>query len=628
MSDMTQLTTHELWVDGHKIQITAAKINPTTLRISWVLPSTYKAYDGAIVLLSEEKFSSVNFPVDGTRYTASSNWTAPADTIDHANVVASFYGFFGDDITQSYVDVSNIDPNKLYYASIHAASNVLQYFTIGVQSYPLESSRIEKNSPTYAGSIPTSVVPPANPTNGQVYFDPVSNLVVVWNDGAQAWLQANTKTVPTGNRPPVGKNQVFLNSINTELKAFVGGSWQVCDAGNTRIKVGAAWVPLGTVTQSAVFPEAPAAPAPVAGDVIFLTLKAAMSAPPTGEVRVYTMGQWFLLTSDLIQFETSPSVWENLSLADPLYGSFDPFTPEIGDFFYDTSTKDLLVWTGFEWLKADTDSEGSPTTDKVGVGTDGSYDDRLRLISILKGQLGWPQVCVELSEEQFNIAIDNALDEFRRRADNAYTHNHVAFTLKKNQSKYYLNDPRNDSHRIVNVLKIHRINMLGVSALSSEANIYAQTFFNQFFQGSMVDLTSLHLTHQLSETFEKIFAGNLVFSWDEASRQLTILRRIMQDEERVIIECVMERTEQELLLDRWAKQWLQGWAHAELKEMLGMIRSKYSSGLPGPNGGISLNGDLLLSEARADFEELLRQINDYEVGNGGTNFGNTAFFIG
>jgi hypothetical protein len=105
-----------------------------------------------------------------------------------------------------------------------------------------------------------------------------------------------------------------------------------------------------------------------------------------------------------------------------------------------------------------------------------------------------------------------------------------------------------------------------------------------------------------------------------------ILRKITTEEERVILEVVMERTEQELLLDRWSKQWLQGWAQAELWEMLGEIRSKYGN-LPGPNGGLTLNGDSLLSRAELQFTELLRQITDYEVGNGGVNFGNTAFFI-
>ena len=142
----------------------------------------------------------------------------------------------------------------------------------------------------------------------------------------------------------------------------------------------------------------------------------------------------------------------------------------------------------------------------------------------------------------------------------------------------------------------------------------------------MVDLLSIHLISALSEDFERIFAGNLVFNFNENTRQLEIFRKLYRDE-KVVMECVMERTEQELLTDRWAKQWLQSWAHAELKEILGQIRSKYPS-LPGANGGLSLNGDTLLNEARQDFEECLRQIRDFEVGNGGVEWGNTAFLIG
>ena len=247
---------------------------------------------------------------------------------------------------------------------------------------------------------------------------------------------------------------------------------------------------------------------------------------------------------------------------------------------------------------------------------------------MLKHQIGYPQVCVELSEESFNIAINNALDEFRRRADNAYSHRHVSYTLKQNQVTYYLNDPRDKTDKIVNVLKIHRINSLGISSLSAESGLYAQAFFNQLYQGSNVDVLSIHLMNQLSETYEKIFAGNLVFTWDESTRELLILRRILQQQERVVLEVVMERTEQELLTDRWCKQWLQGWAQSELWEMLGEIRSKYTSALPGANGGITLNGDSLLTRSAEQQAELLRQITDYEVGNGGVNFGNTTLLIG
>lgn len=621
MNDSLQLTTHELWVDGRQISISASKTSATTLRLSWNLPPNPSAYAGAVVLLSEEKFSSINFPTDGVRYTASSNWQIPADNIDHAKVVAAFYGFFGDNVNQTFVDVTNVDPDKIYYASIHAASNVLQYYTIGTQSYPLESARFEKQSETYAGSIPKSAVPPSNPRNGQVFYEPSSNTVLIWNESLASWVKSNQATIPTGEIVPINKNQIFFNTVDAQLKYFNGSNWEVCTASNTRVKMATTWVAFNSAEYSATLPDNPSI-----GDFVCLTLRPAVSAPAGQELKFFTLGSWFNPSPDLVQV-LNGSDWVSIKIGSSHIGSADPLVPRVGDFFYQSNTRDLMIWTGEDWSKADTDNEGTPSTDKIGIGTDGSYDERLRLIKVLKHQMGWPQLCTELSEEQFNVAIDNALDEFRRRADNAYAHKYISFTLKRGQSSYYLNDPRDHTDKIVTVMKIHRVNHLGISSLSAETGLYAQAFFNQLYQGSNVDVLAIHLMNQMSENYERIFAGNLSFTWDEPSRQLTILRRINVDEERVLLEVSTERSEQELLYDRWCKQWLQGWAQSEVMEMLGEIRSKYGT-LPGPNGGITLNGDSLLSRSEALQTELLRQLSDYEVGNGGVNFGNTAFMIG
>ena len=329
-----------------------------------------------------------------------------------------------------------------------------------------------------------------------------------------------------------------------------------------------------------------------------------------GKVYMWNGSTWIIAVSDTV----------------PTGGTFPSENLQSGQFFYNTQTKVLYVWTGQGWNKANGQEEGVQMVDKIGVGTDGSYDERANLIRVLKVQLGWPSVCVELTEEAFNVAIGNALDEFRRRADNAYNRSYVLFTIKQDQSTYYLNDPRNGTDKIVNIIKIHRVNTLGANSLGGDNGVYSQMFFNQYFSGNMVDILSLHLIASLSEDFERIFAGNLMFNWSETSRQLELYRKLYRDE-KIVMECVMERTEQDLLTDRWAKQWLQSWAHAELKEILGMIRSKYPS-LPGANGGLSLNGDMLIQEARQDFEECLRQIKDFEVGNGGAEWDNTALLIG
>jgi hypothetical protein len=642
-SDFLQVTTHGLWIDGRGIQITAQQVansNPPALQLTWNLPTTTHAYDGAVVLLSEQRLEGGDFPVDGTRYIGSTAWGSPANMPGRqgmqgrAQVVAAFYGYFGDNTQQTSVTVTGIDPNKVYFASIHAASNVLQYFTTGSQSYPLEASRIQKRDGAFTGSIPASVTPPENPYNGQVYYDPRSNVVLVWNDGQSAWIEAGESSVQTGEQPEIDLYKLFYNSTTNTLKFFDGTQWQAAGPYNLRVKMGATWIPFAGSSNMPTYPTNP-----VPGQFVYSVLPAQLSAPQTAQLKFFSLGSWWYPEPNLVQVNVGDGVWHPIVSSDvipsssTLTGSLnsnlaDPQIPNVGDFFYNSSTRHLMVWTGSTWTRADTAEPGTPMTSKLGVGTDGSYDERLQLTKTLKNLLGSPAVCVEVGEDSFNTAIDNALKMFRQRADNAYTLAYVSYTITGGVSDYYLNDPRDKTNTIVNVLKIHRINQLGISSLSSETGLYAQAFFNQLYQGSNVDVLSIHLMNQLSKLYEKIFAGNLMFTWDEPKRLLKILRRTLQPQERVLLEVVMEKTEQELLFDRWAGIWIQQWAYAELMEMLGNVRSKYQSGLPSSQGGLSLNGADLLARASTLKQELQRQINDYEVGNGGVEHLNTSVFIG
>lgn len=622
---MSQVTTHDLWVDGRSMQLTAVKPDATSLQLTWTIPSNPRAYDGAVILVSETPFSANEYPVDGTRYTASSNWTSPGDSIGNARVVAAIYGFFGDDTTQTTVTVTNLEADRVYYASIHAASNVLQYFTIGVQSYPLEANDPTKKNSAFAGAIPQAA--PQNPTDGMVYYDAASNSVLMWSDDQDTWIKANQLPVSVGTSPKIDVGSLFHIAGSDTLHFFDGTQWVVADETNVRVKMGAAWAPFNGIAGVGDYPASP-----TSGDFVFITVPAQLSAPPTKYIKLYSLGQWFNPTPGMVQVLIGAD-WTPIKAPsyDSAFGPRLPDIPSIGDFFYNTATKDLMVWASDGWVKADTADEGTPLPDRTFVGTDGTNTARLGLIKRVKTQMGWPSVCVELKDENFDLAVENALAELRRRADNAYEHRYISFTLiggpNGGQNTYYLNDPRDKTDRIVNVLKIHRINQLGISSLSAESGLYAQAFYNQLYQGSNVDVLSIHLMNQLSELYTRIFAGDIMFTWNEARRELVIHRRLLQAQERVVLEVMMERPEQELIEDRWTKMWIQNWAFADATEQLGLIRSKYGT-LPSANGSLTLNGDALLAMAAERKTELLRQINDFEVGNGGVDFGNTAVLIG
>jgi hypothetical protein len=70
-----------------------------------------------------------------------------------------------------------------------------------------------------------------------------------------------------------------------------------------------------------------------------------------------------------------------------------------------------------------------------------------------------------------------------------------------------------------------------------------------------------------------------------------------------------------LLKDIYAGEWLSAFSLAQSKLMLGEARSKYTSGLPGAGGSITLNGDALKAEAQMEIDKLLEAVQQMEEGS-------------
>ena len=346
------------------------------------------------------------------------------------------------------------------------------------------------------------------------------------------------------------------------------------------------------------------------------------------------VGRVYYDVAQKIVFVWTGAIWQPTSATTCITDNFDPVPgqqglpagyPKFGDFFYNTKEKMLKCWDGAQWNSAESE-RGVPIYQKQGVGTDLTNSARANLIDILKKQLGHPVVCVELIEDHFNIAIDNALQEIRRRTDSAYTKEYFFMQAMRFQDVYYLNDPSVGTDRVVDVVKIHRLNMLGLVNFAPD-NIYAQQFLNQFYApGVGYDLVSIHLIHSMSEIYSQLFAGEVAFNWRESTRELKTYKKF-GGPEKVLLECSCEKPEQELLVDRWTKHWIQQWAEAELMFMLGQIRGKFAT-LPGPGGGLQLNADTLINEATRLQDDCLRQIQDFEVGQNGPDNFYLPFMVG
>jgi hypothetical protein len=632
-TDISSKTTHDLWINARQFSIEISRPTPTSIKLVVKRPLAQDVADGAIVLLSDKPISTVNYPQDGERYFADKNpdWTNPTNKIDEAQVVGAYYNILNEPFPEPEVlestatvtgfpanfkifsiVVENTNPNVIYYASVHACSNVIQYYPIGVQSYPLEGASAEKYSSSYTGNIPSFQTAPLSPTPGMVYHDQQLNIVQYYDGITGAWIPTRADSIVSGSYNPGLLGQVYLYGGH-QLKVFNGRIWIDVNKDNLSLRAGATWAAFNKITANIRTPEYPEI-----GDVYYdYTLQ---------RIHYFDGAMWVVPNSTNSLFNNgsnlTPAFVTPLTLEPELLNA-----PYIGQLFYNTTTKELNAWNGVSWNKVNTDQEGSPTTSKVAIGDDGSYDERIKLIKVLNSQMGWPQMCVELQEEQFNIAIDNALEFYRQLSAGAYKRGYIIFKLIPNQQLYYLNSAIDKTDKIVDIFKISRIGPIAAFT-GGPSDVWSQAFAQQFYNLSAGggDILSTHLVASYGEELQRILAGDLTFQWDEASREILFTRAI-RGYETILIECNLEKTEQELLRDRWCKQYLQGWAMAELKMMLGLIRSKFSSGTPGPNGTINLNGELLISEARQDMVELKEELLNYEYGGPGSA-GNCAFLIG
>jgi len=75
-----------------------------------------------------------------------------------------------------------------------------------------------------------------------------------------------------------------------------------------------------------------------------------------------------------------------------------------------------------------------------------------------------------------------------------------------------------------------------------------------------------------------------------------------------------KKPDQMLLNDIYAFPWLQEYAYSFAKRILGEARSKFNQ-IAGPQGGASLNGDALKTEAAAEMEDLEKQLINNIEGN-------------
>lgn len=442
-------------------------------------------------------------------------------------------------------------------------------------------------------------------SNGYIWFNSVTNELSVWNNNCFNLVEyVNYPSDPITSLP---NNTVWLNPTTNTFSSYTSPTtWttiEPIESGEdpTLFPINTYW--FNDVTNS------------LQGwnglSWVYMLFTNTNPTPATGTL-------WFNTTNSVLQ------VWNGViwAVSTPIAtveldanGNLLFTDTSVGSLSY-ISIKDVTLFksiqTPYRYNVPQPGTDGvsdQPSYQELGIGTDGSMDERLDMMNEIRYELGYPVMDVELTPEQLDYAITKSLGEFRTKSSLAYKRGFFFLRVNPETQRYTLTNKVGGFNKIVDIMGIQRLTSSFLSSAHG-AGVYGQIVMQHLYNMGTFDLLSYHIMAEYTKTMEVLFAARLTFTWHEQSRELWIHHRFPQTEPMVSVEATVERSEQDLLTDRYTRPWLRRYATATSRLMLAEIRGKFGS-LPGASGSITLNSNDLRMAAKEEIELCLREIDDY-----------------
>ena len=231
--------------------------------------------------------------------------------------------------------------------------------------------------------------------------------------------------------------------------------------------------------------------------------------------------------------------------------------------------------------------------------------------------LGGGMVDVELDQAHYEEALKKSFAKFRQRSDNSVEESYLFLPTVIDQNTYTLPE------EVIEVRKIFR-RSIGSRTGGGDGGTLLEPFnlayTNTYLLAStnMGGLATYNAFAQYQELVGRMFGSFIEFKWNTTTKELVILQRPRAEEE-LLLYAYNYRPDSELLKDYLASQWIKDYTLAVCKYMLGEARSKFAT-IAGPQGGSTLNGDALKSEAQAEMEKLEQDVATQVAGGVGYSF--------
>lgn len=229
------------------------------------------------------------------------------------------------------------------------------------------------------------------------------------------------------------------------------------------------------------------------------------------------------------------------------------------------------------------------------------------LIEYVQLQLGAQIIDLELDPEHYQAAYTKTIGTYRQRAQNAYEEAYIFMYLVKDENIYTL------PQEVVSVRQIFRRTFGDATGpYASNFDPFAQASLNVYLMNFNVagGLATYDFYSQYVELAARMFGGYMNYTFNPVTKKLQLIRDPKGTGEAVLIWTYQLKPEIQLLSDFQISQWIKDYMVANCKMIIGEAREKFST-IAGPQGGGSLNGQAMKTEAKDAMLALEEQLKMY-----------------
>jgi hypothetical protein len=226
-------------------------------------------------------------------------------------------------------------------------------------------------------------------------------------------------------------------------------------------------------------------------------------------------------------------------------------------------------------------------------------------------QLGDQIIDLELDAEHYESAYRATIGTYRQRAQNAYEESYSFMELVANVNIYTLPE------EVITVRQIFR-RTFGDSTgpFASNFDPFSQASLNVYLMNFNVagGLATYDFYSQYVELAGRMFGAYMNYTWNPVTKKIQLIRDPKGTGENVLLWTYNLKPEVNLLSDFQIRQWIREYMYANCKMIIGEAREKFGQ-IAGPQGGGTLNGTAMKSEAKELMSNLINDLKNYVDGS-------------